>query len=78
MTSLTTDNTRELDALNMIEALAAGDQESAFLTISLYKGQHDKLALAVAGFASLMLTSRRAPADELANFRAYLIDEGQA
>jgi hypothetical protein len=76
MTQLDDDTTRELDALSMIEAFAAGDQEAAFWTVARYQRQHDKLALAVAGVASLMISGPRAAADELANFRAYLLRQG--
>jgi hypothetical protein len=44
MTKLDDDTTRDLDALNMIEAFAGGDQEAAFWTAARYEGQQDKLA----------------------------------
>lgn len=68
-------DTQSLDALNMIEAFAAGDSEAAYMTAGRYAGQEDQLAIAVASVAALMLTTGRAPVDELAAYRRWLLAE---
>jgi hypothetical protein len=60
-------------ALDIIEAIAAGNNETAVSTIARYYGQHDKLASTLANIAAMMLT--RTPANTLADFRAYLLLE---
>ncbi len=67
--------TRQLDAIAMVHALAAGDQEAAFLTVARYDGQHDQLALAAAHVAVVMLQSSREPAAELEIWRAWLLNQ---
>jgi len=71
------DTMRELDALNMIEAAAAGDREAVANTVLMYQrdGQSARLAASVALVAALMLVSGHPPRKVLSRYRQCLLNE---
>lgn len=75
--TLSTDAVRELDALNMIEAAAAGDREALAQTVLVYHHDGDaaRLAASVALVAALMLASGLPPREVLARYRRCLLDD---
>lgn len=74
---LSADTVRELDALNMIEAAAAGDREALAQTVLMYQHNGDaaRLAASVALVAALMLVSGHQPREVLTRFRWCLLNE---
>jgi hypothetical protein len=74
---LTDDTVRELDALNMIEAAAAGDRDALAQTVLLYhhNGEAARLAASVALVAALTLVSGHQPRAVLTRFRHCLLND---